>query len=110
MADNHVQPGAVMSWTNKTGDAVSAGDVVLVGKRIGIALGDIADDATGELAIEEVWEIAKAAPLVIDQGDLVYWDATDGNMNKTATDNTQAGFAFAGAASAATTVLVKING
>lgn len=73
------------------------------------ALGDIANSAAGELAIAEVWQLPKVAPLVIDQGDLVYWDAADGNLNKTATDNTLAGFAFAGAASAATTVAVKIN-
>lgn len=109
MAKNHIQEGKVMTWTNGTGSDVSAGDVVLVTNRIGIALGDIANGAKGELAIEEVWEIDKAAPLVIDQGDLVYWDAADGNVNKTATDNTLAGFAFVAAASADTTVMVKIN-
>lgn len=99
-----------MTWTNGTGSAVAAGDPVLVGTRVGIALGDIASAAAGEVAMDEVWKIAKAAPLVITQGDLVYWDATDENVNKTATDNTLAGFAFASAASADTTVLVKLNG
>lgn len=98
-----------MTWINDLSADVAAGDVVVVGSRIGIALGDIADGAEGELAVDEVWEIAKAAPLVIDQGDIVYWDTADGNLNKTATDNTQAGYAFADAASAATTVFVKIN-
>lgn len=109
MAKNHVQPGAIMPWTNGTGSDVSSGDVVLVGTRVGIALGDIADGAEGQVAITEVWEVPKAAPLVIDQGDLVYWDAADGNVNKTATDNTLAGFAFEAAVSAATTVKVKLN-
>lgn len=98
-----------MPWTNASGSDVAAGDVVVVGARVCVALGDIANGAAGELAIAEVWQLPKAAPLVIDQGDLVYWDAADRNLNKTATDNTLAGFAFAGAASAATTVAVKIN-
>ena len=98
-----------MPWTNGTSADVAAGDVVVAGTLIGIALGDIADGETGEVAIQEVWEVPKAAPLVIAQGDLVYWDVADGNINKTATDNVLAGVAFAGAVSAATTVLVKLN-
>ena len=110
MAQNHIQSGAVMPYTNATGADIAADAVVLVGTRIGIALGDIADTESGQLAIEEVWTVPKVAPLVIAQGDLVYWDAADANVNKTATDNTLAGFAFAAAGSADTTVQVKING
>lgn len=109
MAKNHVQPGAVMPWTNATGTDVASGDVVKVGLRIGIALENIANTASGQLAIAEVWEIPKVAPLVISQGDLVYWDVADANVNKTATDNFIAGFAFESAVSAATTVKVKLN-
>lgn len=46
----------------------------------------------------------KAAPLVINVGDNVYWDAADGNLNKSATGNTMCGFCIAAAASADTTV------
>ena len=109
MADNHVQKGRVMSWTNGTGSAVSAGDVVLVGNIVCIALGDIADGAEGELATEEVWTVTKAAPLVIAQGDLLYWDVADVNFNKTDTDNHLAGFAFEAAASDDTTVKIKLG-
>jgi predicted RecA/RadA family phage recombinase len=109
MAQNYVQEGAVMPWTNGTGGDISSGDVVLVGTRVGVALGDIADGDDGQVAIEGVFEVAKAAPLVISQGDLLYWDAADENFNKTDTDNTLAGFAFADAASADTTVLIKLN-
>ena len=110
MATNHIQEGNIMTWTNATGTAVAAGDPVLVGARVGIALGDIANTATGELAMGEVWQVAKAAPLVIAQGGLVYWDAADANVNTTATDNTLAGYAFVAAASADTTVKIKLNG
>ncbi len=108
MAKNHVQKGKVMPWTNGTEAAVVSGEVVVVGTLVGVALGDIAIGVTGELALEEVWEVAKEAPLVIAQGDVVYWDATAGEIDKTAT-NVLAGKAFAAAASAATTVLVKLG-
>ena len=108
MAQNHIQVGSVMPWTNGTGVAVSSGDVVEVADVVGVALGDIAIAGEGELAIAEVFEVPKEAPLVIAQGDQVYWDATAGEMDKT-DSNTPAGKCFEGAVSAATTVKVKLN-
>lgn len=109
MAQNHIQKGATMPWTNGTGSDVSSGGVVVVGELVCIALGDIADGDAGMLAVGEVWELPKAAPLVIDQGDRVYWDVADGEINKTSTDNEDAGVCFEAAVSAATTVKVLIN-
>jgi len=109
MAKNHVQAGATMPWTNGTGSDVLSGDVVVVGNFVGVALGDIADGAAGELAIGEVWEVPKNNALVIAQGDAVYWDVADGEINKTAEDNYYAGLAFAGATETATTVKVKLG-
>ncbi len=112
MATNHIQKGEAMPWTNATGAAVSSGDVVDLGGMIGIALGDIADGASGMLATEEVWQLAKDA-VDIAQGAQV--NITPAGLITTATDDgagtvyTAAGKAFAAAASADTTVLVKIN-
>ena len=50
MATNFQQRGETAAWTNGTGSAVSAGDPVVFGQQIAIALGDIADNATGEVA------------------------------------------------------------
>lgn len=97
-----------MTWTNGTSADVVSGEVVVVGTLIGVALGDIADGDTGELAISEVWEVAKETPLEISQGDAVYWDDTNNRIDKTDT-NVLAGHAFKAAASAATTVQVLIN-
>ncbi len=108
MAQNHVQKGAAMPWTNGTGSDVVSGEVVVVADMVCVAAGDIADGETGELLTEEVFTVAKEAPLVIDQGDTVYWDATNDNIDKTDT-NVLAGKAFADAASAATTVQVKLG-
>ncbi len=108
MAKGHVREGKTMPYTNGSGTTIASGTVVELPKMIGVALGDIAVGATGEIAICEVWEIAKEAPLVIAQGDQVYWDAANDNVDKTDT-NIPCGKAFAAAASADTTVQVLLN-
>lgn len=97
-----------MPYTNATGSAIAKGTVIEFGAMVGIALGTIANGATGELAISEVWTVAKETSLVITQGDLVYWDATNDRVDKTNT-NIPCGKAYASAASDATTVQVLLN-
>lgn len=109
MAKTHVQEGKIMTWTNGTGSAVAAGDVVVVGLLVGVALGDIANGATGEVAIEEVWLLPKDATVAIAQGAASYWDVADGKINATAEDNYFAGVAFAAAAETDTTIKVKLG-
>ncbi len=107
MAQNHVQKGAVMPWTNGTGAAVSSGDPVAVGDMVGVALGDIADGASGQLAVSEVFTLPKLAAGAIAQGASVYLSAA-GEISTTNTD-TPAGKAFAAAADGATTIQVLLN-
>ena len=108
MSTGHICEGKVMPYTNATGSAITKGTVIEFGAMVGVALGDIANAATGMLAISEVWTLAKEAPLVITQGDQVYWDATNDNVDKTNT-NIPCGIAYASAISAATTVQVLLN-
>ncbi|NDY41258.1 DUF2190 family protein [Dissulfurirhabdus thermomarina] len=110
MAQNHIQRGDVMPWTNGTGAAVTSGQVVLVGNRVCVALEDIADGAAGQLATCEVWELPKEAALAIAQGVDVYWDDVNKVITTTPTANTLAGCAFAAAAAADATVRVKLGG
>lgn len=105
---NFIQNGERITWTN-AGTAVAAGDLVKIGVRIGVAAVDIANGASGAVAMSGVFEVKKEAPLVITQGDLLYCDATSGQLDKTATAQTLAGYAFESAVSAATVVLVKLN-
>lgn len=97
-----------MTWTNGTGSAVADGAVVVVGSVVGVALGSIADGATGELALEEVWEVTKDATLAISQGAEVFWDAVNSKATPAAV-GTYMGLAFVAAAQAATTVKVKLE-
>jgi predicted RecA/RadA family phage recombinase len=108
MAKNYVQEGDVLNYT-AGGTAIASGAVVLLGARIGISLGDIAPNATGTVAVTEVWQIAKLATDVVAIGVDLYWDAANSRLTTTAGGNTKAGYATAAAGNGVTTVSIKIN-
>lgn len=87
MATNYVQEGCTIDWTNG-GTAVSSGDVVVIGTNgdavIGVALVDIANGATGSVAVDGVFEVPKADAAVIAIGEFVIWDASAGNFDDNA--------------------------
>ena len=108
MAIGHVAPGATMPYTN-TGAAIIAKDtVVAFGGMIGITLGAIAVGATGELAISEVWTLPKDNNLAITQGDQLYWDTVNDEVDKTNT-NVPCGKAYNSALLAGTEIQVILN-
>ncbi len=110
MAQNHIQPGEAMPYTNSTGSNIASGDPVLVGNRLCVALGDIADGASGQLATCEVFELPKVAATAIGQGADIYWDDTAKNITNVATANTLVGCAFAAAAADDATIQAKLGG
>jgi predicted RecA/RadA family phage recombinase len=104
---NFRKDGKTIKWTNGTGSAVKAGDpVVIAGGKVCVAFGDIATTAIGELKTDGVYEWPKASPLVISQGDKVFWDGV--KVTKTVTD-TFIGFCHEAATSTGATVLVDIE-
>lgn len=74
MATNYVQDGCTIQHTAAA--AISSGDVVVMGNIMGVALVDIAIGDTGSVAIEGVFDIAKADAAVIAQGESVIWDSS----------------------------------
>lgn len=72
---NFVSHGSTVEWTNG-GSAVSAGDVVIVGDLVGIAVTDIAGGAKGTVQIEGVFEVACNTGDTITQGMKLDWDAS----------------------------------
>ena len=109
MAIGHVAEGLTMPYTNGTGVAIAAGDVVAFADMVGVALGDIPNGATGELAVAEVWILPKNEALAITQGDKLYWDVGDGNINKTALNNIYCGTAYTHELAVTPTVQVRLN-
>jgi predicted RecA/RadA family phage recombinase len=77
MAKNYVKPCDVIYYTNSTAAAISSGDPVVIGnQQMGIALVDIAISATGSVAKEGVFSLAKNTAQAVVQGQKLWWDAT----------------------------------
>lgn len=105
----YVQVGDVLDYTATS--AVARGDAVVIGSNIvGIALDDIAANATGPVAIRGVFLVTKASD-GISQGAKLYWDATSGNFTTSSASgaNPFAGYAWSAAASADTTVEILLH-
>lgn len=103
---NYKKSGDVITLTAPR--ALVSGDGMIVGSFFGVATHDAAINTPVEAYIKGVIELPKATPLVISQGDPVYWDNTAFNINKTAS-NTLVGVCETAAASSATVVRVRLN-
>lgn len=118
MARNYVSEGAVMPWTNTTGNAVVSGQVVAIGHTIVVALGAIADGAEGPVAVDGVFEVPKVSAAVFVQGEKLLWDVSandgdgafdDSSATPAAGDILGAVIAWKAGANLETTCLVKLT-
>ena len=115
MATTYQQPGDVITWTNG-GSAVSAGDVVVIGNTLGVALVDIAGSASGSVALSGVHQCPKVSGAVIAQGDSLTWDISAGAFDDKAATAAAgdivgaAAMAFEAAGNGVTTLAVKLTG
>jgi len=105
----YFQRGESLDYTNAGSAAIDAGDVVVIGTKIGIAGCDIAVGDTGSVHVEGVFAMPLKASTTVAMGAAVYWDATNAEITTTSSSNTLAGYAAAAAASGDATILVKIN-
>jgi predicted RecA/RadA family phage recombinase len=106
---NFIQEGEHLEFTNGTGSTIKSGSPVFVGKIVGVALGDVANGAKGQMRTEGVFEFAKKASLAISAGDVVFWDSTPGEVTKTDADGVFIGYAVEAVAGAGTKVKVMIQ-
>jgi predicted RecA/RadA family phage recombinase len=109
MAQNIIQDGDIIDFVNGTGATVTSGSGVLIGVRLGVALLDIANGATGACAVSKVAELPKLSTDVVAQGAALYWDNTNKRLTTTASGNTLAGYAFKAAGNGVSTVNIKLN-
>lgn len=112
--DNHVSSGNTLPWANGTGSAVSAGAVVAIGHCIGIAVEDIANGATGSVALEGVFTVPKVSAAVFTQGEKLIWDASASAFDDSAAtpatgDITGGAVAWIAGANTETTCTVKLT-
>jgi len=90
---------------------VAAGDVIVQGELVGVARTPIAAGALGSLAVDGVFDFAKAAGggTAISAGANVYWDDTNNVATTTATGNKLIGKCVKAAADADATVRVRMS-
>ena len=114
MARNFQQPGDVMTIT--AGATLTSGKVVRVGNCLCVALMDIANGATGQVAREGVFVVPKVSGAVIAQGESLTWDASaaafDDNLATPATGDVTgaASMAFEAAGNGVTSIAVYFTG
>lgn len=94
---NFIADGETMLIT--AGADLSAGDVHAMAGGIGVAIEDIANGAVGAVRVRGAFRLPKATGTAWTAGDVLYWDATPGELTKTSTSNTPAGIAYADAGS-----------
>ena len=107
MQADFVQDGTAVDYT-PAGD-VAAGDVVVQGDLVGITKRDITAGQLGALAVQGVFDVVKDAGVTIAAGAKVYWDATNSFAVTTASGNKLMGKCVLAAASAETSVRVRLN-
>lgn len=104
---NYIQEGKHVTITGPSG-GLSSGDGVLIGSLFGIATTDIAEGDEGVICTQGIFELPKTSALAIDYGDNVYWDPTQGEVNKTASGQSRVGVAVEDAANPSSTVKVLL--
>lgn len=88
MARTFKQPGGILEHANASGSDIAAGDVVVTGDVVAIALVDIPDGESGSIAIAGVHTVPKTTGTAWVQGDAIDWDASAGEFHKGVTPAT----------------------
>ncbi|PKL04719.1 MAG: hypothetical protein CVV54_04355 [Synergistetes bacterium HGW-Synergistetes-1] len=84
-----VQAGRVINYLNPSDAAadIKVGDVVGLVSMCGISETNISKGATGAVVLEGVWEVKAVTNAAFAVGDVVYWNAENGYVTKTPTNN-----------------------
>lgn len=84
MATNYVQPGSTVTFVAPSGGVV-AGKLYIINNTACVALGNAAEGASFEAAIDGVWDLPKAPSQAWNQGARIMWDNTANQRASTAT-------------------------
>ncbi len=103
----YVHSGCAVDYT--PGTAVAAGDVVVQGDLVGVVKRPIAANELGAVEVAGVFDFAKNTGVAYSIGTILYWDDTNNVVTTTATGNKQIGKSVRAAASADTTVRVRLS-
>lgn len=103
----YVQDGDAIDYT--PGSAVATGDVVVQGDLVGVVKRPLAANEAGAIEVEGVFDFSKATNVAYTVGTILYWDDTNNLVTTTATGNKQIGKVVRAAATADTTVRVRLS-
>ena len=106
MAQNYRMSGE--SITTALSSAVVSGQLVAIGKMVGVASNDAAENQPNVYLVEGVFEVPKKKTDDVTVGALLYLDA-DGKSVTTTAGTQLVGVAWAASASEAATALCRIN-
>ena len=87
---------------------ILSGDVVSIGKLIGIATTSANQGDVVAVRVKGVYSLPLATGTVINHGDVVYWDATNKVVTETATNNVQLGYAYTATSATDVQALIKL--
>ncbi|HWQ29876.1 MAG TPA: DUF2190 family protein [Negativicutes bacterium] len=105
----YVQKGNIIDYKNAGAAAVEYNEVMTLVSRICIAAEAIAVGENGSVNVTGIFELPAVNNATFAVGDPLYWDATNGNLTKTAEGNTAAGWCTEPKAQTGTTAMVKIG-
>lgn len=115
MAVQYQQEGETIDYAN-AGSAIAAGDIVVIGHIIGVALVDIAaTTGTGAVGVEGVFSgVPKVTAAVFTQGEKLIWDVSAGKFDDSAAtpatgDITGGAVAWVAGANLETTCTIKLT-
>lgn len=109
MAQNYIQEGDRYEHVVSGAD-VTSGQLVTFGDTVGVALGAAKIGETVVVALEGVFEVAKAtgSGTALSVGTTVYRDGTNNRVTATSTSNKAVGIVWKAAANGDATVQVKL--
>lgn len=107
MKTTYWQRGEALDYVNNTDKKIEHGDVVKLGKRIGVAGDDILPGASGAVHVTGVFAFKRADAADIAMGEEVY--LTDAGITAQGEDETAIRAGYVAAPSEGDNVYVKIN-
>lgn len=88
---------------------VGARDVIVSGGQVLVAVNAALANAANTYVFRGPVEFPKEASLAVAVGEVCYWVAANGNVNKTASGNTKVGICVKAAGASDTTVLIELG-
>ena len=89
--------------------ALASGDVVVQGDLVGVTVRPLAAGEVGSIAVDGVFDFTKNTGVAFTVGTILYWDDTNNVVTTTSAGNKSIGKVVRAAASADTTVRMRLS-